>query len=329
MRKIALPLACGVLLAAGCLAAAIGRAESIPRATASRIINLTPPVDEEKTPVISSVAIDQAGRLLAAVGDDHLVRVFDAQSGELVHRWKSHTDWVKASAFQPDGQLLATSGADRRICLWATAADGQSHDLSESPQVIYTLVYSPDGRMLAAAGFDDKVWMFDAESGQLLRELAAPGSDIRAISFSPDGTRMAAAGRAGLVRIWEAAERAASGRRAGLLAADLRLGLFARRKTPGRGRPAAHRAVAGRFDGQALGRSARAAGRSAVAVFLRARHAGLGRQRQRDSSLGRGRAQEKCRLVGHTGSITTLVYRRPDGNADFRQLRHDRPPVGH
>ena len=38
--------------------------------------------------------------------------------------------------------------------------------------------------------------------------------------------------------------------------------------------------------------------------------------------------QEKCQLVGHTGSITTMVFDAQGGNADFGQLRHDRPPMG-
>ena len=94
---------------------AAGLAEAVPERSAVRVIELAPPDAEEKTPVISSVALDPAGKLLAAVGDDHLVRVFDIQSGKILYRWKSHTDWVKASAFRPDGQVLATSGADRRI----------------------------------------------------------------------------------------------------------------------------------------------------------------------------------------------------------------------
>jgi WD40 repeat protein len=68
---------------------------------------------------------------------------------------------------------------------------------------VHTLAYNSDGRILAAAGFGDKVWTFDADRGQPLRELAAPGGDVRAIAFSPDGTRMAAAGRAGIVRLWD------------------------------------------------------------------------------------------------------------------------------
>ena len=250
------------------------------------------------------------------------------QSGKILHRWKSHTDWVKASVFRPDGRVLATSGADRRIHLWDMASQGRPHTLSELDQVVYTLAYSPDGRMLAAAGFDDKVRIFDANEGRLLRELAAPGSDIRAICFSPDGTRLAAAGRAGLVRIWQSdtgqlvADVQVSARRVCALAysPDGKFLAVGGQQRVG--------AAVGCVVGQARGRSAGAAGRSAVALFLRARPAGLRRQRQRDSSLepvhaaGAMPAGRAHRLGHHDGLPSRC------GNADFRQLRHDGPPVG-
>ena len=308
MRKISLPLACGVFLAVGCIAAAVARAESIPQATATRIINLAPPSAEEKTPVISSVAIDQAGRFLAAVGDDHLVRIFDAQSGQIMHRWSSHTDWVKASMFQPDGQLLATAGADRRICLWTTTPGGQSHELSESPQVIFALVYSPDGRTVAAAGFDDKVWMYDAETGQLLRELVGPGSDIRAISFSPDGSKIAAAGRTGSVCIWEAK----SGRQvANVQVSSRRICALAHSPDGKLMAAAGQRRIVRLLDastGKPLADLPERPGEVLSLCFCgpdTLASAGSGNVIHLWDLTTR---QEKCSLVGHIGSITTLVY---------------------
>jgi WD40 repeat protein len=219
--KSALSVVFGIIVLAGPLSGTSATAGAIPEVSASRVIQLAPPESGEKLPVVSGVAIDPAGKLLAVVGDDHLVRIFDAQTGALVHRMRSHSDWIKVSAFRPDGQTLATAGADGRIRLWDVAAalpekgtgpiyrhgpEGASHKLDLSPfpaTSLYTLAYSRDGQMLAAAGFSDKVWVFDGQLGSAARELAAPGSDIRAIAFSPDGTRLAAAGRAGVVRIWD------------------------------------------------------------------------------------------------------------------------------
>ena len=190
--------------------------------------------------------------------------------------------------------------------------EARLRNLSEPLQVIYTLAYSPDGRILAAAGFADKVWVFDADQGK-----TAPRTG-RAGQRHPRDRLLArrhADGRGGTRRAGPhlgCRQRAASGRRAGLRAADLRPGLFARRKAPGGGRPAADRAAAGCVVGQAAGRSAGAAGRSAGALLLRPRPAGLGRQRQRDSSLGRGLA---------AGAMPVGRPHRLDHDAGLQPLR--------
>jgi WD40 repeat protein len=209
MTKSLFPLLSGMLLGLASLIVggpAAAQTATIPEVSANRVIDLAPAPLSEKKPVVSSVAIDPAGKLLAAVGDDHLVRLFDLQTGKLLHRLSFHSDWVKAAAFRPDGRTLATAGADRRIQLWdmATVANRRApRTLPGQLPAVHTLAYNGDGRMLAAAGFGDRLWVFDTDQGQPARELAAPGHDIRAIAFSPDGTRMAAAGRTGAVRIWD------------------------------------------------------------------------------------------------------------------------------
>ena len=300
----------GTLIVAG---AASARAETIPQFPAGKVIQLAPPSSAETLPVVSSVALDPTGKLLAAVGDDHLVRVLDLPNGKLVYRWATHVDWVRASVFRPDGSVLATSGADRRICFWHITANGKTRTVSERlPAVVQTLAYSPDGRLLAAAGFADSVWLFDAQQGKLLRELPAPGADIRAITFSPDGTRMAAAGRAGLVRIWNAAsgqqmiDTQASPRR-----------IFALAYSP---------------DGKILA----AGGHTRIVRLLDATSgrvlADLPERPGEVMSLcfcgpatiasaGSGNVihvwdiatqRERCQLIGHTGSITTLAFARAE-----------------
>lgn len=305
-----MPLIAALVLLLGAQAAAAGPAESVPERSATRVIELAAPDVDEKTPVISGVTLDPSGRFLAAVGDDHLVRVFDAQSGKILYRWRSHIDWVKASVFRPDGQVLATSGDDRRIDLWDVNNQGRPRSLSEVERVVYALAYSPDGRMLAVAGFDDRVRIVDASDGHVLRELSAPGSDIRAVCFSPDGARLAAAGRAGLLRIWQSDT--------GQPVADVQVS--ARRVC----------ALAYSPDGKLLAiggqqRSVRLLDTSSAKIV-----ADLPERPGRVlalcfcgpdllASAGSGNAihlwnvstqQEQCRLVGHTGSVTAMVFHR-------------------
>ena len=174
------------------------------RAGPVRIIELNKSPTVEKIPVISGVAVDRTGKMLATVGDDHILRIWNLDDGTVLNKLAAHTDWIKAVAFRPDGKAVATAGDDRRIRIWDLTAAGQPAELPEQPQAIRTLVYSPDGKLLASAGFDNKVRLYTTD-GRLPRELDGPGGDLTALAFSPDGTQLAAAGRSGTIRLWNVA----------------------------------------------------------------------------------------------------------------------------
>jgi WD40 repeat protein len=180
---------------------------TVPGQVPVRIIELKKSPSVEKIPVISGVAVDRAGKLLATVGDDHILRIWNLDDGTVLYRLTAHTDWIKAVAFRPDGKAVATAGNDRRIRIWDLTTAGQPAELPEQPQAIRALVYSPDGKLLASAGFDDKVRLYTSD-GRLPRELDGPGSDLTALAFSPDGAQIAAAGRAGTIRLWNTATAA-------------------------------------------------------------------------------------------------------------------------
>jgi len=186
-----------VLLLASAGPEAVG-AEPIAELRAGAVIEPARQDKPDDAPVVSP-----SGEVLAAAGDDHLVRIVSLSDGTVTRRLAGHTDWVRCVLFSPDGQMLATSGNDRRIMLWDMSTRQPPRTLPHTPQAIYAMAFSRDGGMLAAAGFEAKVRVYDVHSGRLLQVLDAPGRDIRAVAFSPEGKQMVAAGREGRIRIWE------------------------------------------------------------------------------------------------------------------------------
>lgn len=180
-------------------------AEAIVKLASTQTIKLGSQSSFETVPVVSSVALDPTGQLMATAGDDHVVRILNVRTGQTLRRLVAHADWVQSVAFSPDGRILATAGKDRRILLWSTNADQPYRQLADDVRGISTLAFSPDGRFLAAAGFEPRIWLYEGTTGQLVRMLDAPGADIRTAVFSPDGRQLAAAGREGRIRIWQVA----------------------------------------------------------------------------------------------------------------------------
>lgn len=113
------------------------------------------------------------GRRLASVGDDMLVKIWDAESGELLSTLDAH------ARLSPEG--------------YATA--------------LYAVAVSPDGTTIASGDRIGEICLWDAVDGKLLGRLKAPTfytydpvkrsrsiGGIRSLCFSPDGADLAVGG---------------------------------------------------------------------------------------------------------------------------------------
>ena len=178
--------------------------QGVQELKATKTLELRPEVESDRAPVLSVVALDPAAKLLATVGDDHLLRVWSLETNKVLFSLVGHYDWVKTAVFSPDSKMIATAGDDRTIRFWAVDPNSQSQVIYRSAFEIRTLAYSPDGKTLAAAGFGNKIILIDVEKRQVIREADAPGLDIFCVVYSPDGSHFVAAGQGGKVRFYRA-----------------------------------------------------------------------------------------------------------------------------
>jgi WD40 repeat protein len=148
---------------------------------------------------IGSVAFSPPGDLLAAGGDDFHIRLWDVDSGELLHDLEGHTNWLGTMAFSPDSRLLATGSLADGVLLWDVASGQLLHTLPGGRQV----TFSPDGSELAVMDWD-RVQFYEATTGQLLRTLAGYSGSVTGMAFSPDGRMLASTGQGSkIVRLWD------------------------------------------------------------------------------------------------------------------------------
>src|SRR5260221_9076237 len=94
------------------------------------------------------------GKTIAAGGDNNLVWVWNAATGQLQRTYRGHTSWVIALASSPDSKYIASGGQDTTVQVWE-AATGR-------PVVIYrghsggigSVAWSADGHYIASASYD-------------------------------------------------------------------------------------------------------------------------------------------------------------------------------
>jgi WD40 repeat protein len=186
--------------------AAAAEPSTVPTTSPTRTIEVDPDVETAEPPVMTAVAVSPDGRLIAAAGDDHFVRLWSTADGSLTAAWREHTDWVRAVAYHPAGKRLLTAGDDHQARLW-DLSNGAVLKVARNPGgVLHRALFLPDGKRWITSGFDDRVRIYDAESGEPVRELTAASDDVRALAVAPNGSSLAAAGRNGVLRIWDLAD---------------------------------------------------------------------------------------------------------------------------
>ena len=167
------------------------------------VVDTKPHTRSRRNPVVTGVDVRAAGDLIAVVGDDHFIFLYDIAKEQFTHQSRQHADWVRAAKFSPDGTQLATAGNDRRVII----ADVENLDSpvieKRHPVAVIDIAYSDDGSKIATVGFDQKLRIFDAKDGQKIGEMGCACNDNHTVAFSSDGNWIAAGGRCGTIKVWE------------------------------------------------------------------------------------------------------------------------------
>jgi WD40 repeat protein/serine/threonine protein kinase len=169
------------------------------------------------TSCMCGLALSPDGRLLAAGGNDGIVRLWNTQSWKEVHFFQAQGLHIHRVAFGPGGKHLATTGGDGTVKVWNVKTGERLYTIQHGA---HHVVFSPEGHWLALAG-SDSVKVFDATSGQLLRTLPGPVDNVQGLALSPDGQCLAFGNnRDRTVRLWDTVswvERHTLGPHAGIL----------------------------------------------------------------------------------------------------------------
>ncbi|MEC7598629.1 MAG: hypothetical protein VX936_09650, partial [Planctomycetota bacterium] len=160
--------------------------------------------EQAESAIPSAIAVRSGTDEIAIVGDDHLVRIRDRSTGNLVRVFETHSDWLKTAVYSPDGKTLFTAGADHTIIAWNAENENDFQRFTVEGRSIESMAIDPTGALLANVGFDNQLSVYDVSNRKLLYQSDCPCSDMRTVAFSPKGDRIAVGGRCGMIRILNA-----------------------------------------------------------------------------------------------------------------------------
>jgi WD40 repeat protein len=154
------------------------------------------------TNAVIGVAFSRDGVLMASASADKTARVWESQTGVLVHTLLGHADYVRAVAFNHTGALLATGSSDNHVFVWSVRSGERVASLTLAVDGC-AVSFSPDGSLLAV-GSGETVGLWSTVD--YTRQVLLPGlasQNAYAVVFSASGKHIAA-GTDTCATIWDA-----------------------------------------------------------------------------------------------------------------------------
>ncbi len=177
----------------------------------SRDYNCTAPVDD--------LALAPDGQKFATASWDGQVRVWERETGEVLHTLPHEGIYVHAVAWSPDGKWLATGSGDKphNLKLWDLSDSKQPRSgVAAHEDAIVGLRFSDDGRWLLTCSYDNTARLWDVQDmtqPQLMTTLVGHTWWVWSADFEPgfvpeEGgrNRLVTVGQDGKGILWEITE---------------------------------------------------------------------------------------------------------------------------
>lgn len=153
--------------------------------------------------------------IVATSDDSGLVELWNADSGESIHRLAGHTAPVEVIQWSDNGNLLITGGDDGLAIIW-DAASGEAlqtleHTYNSLPWKVWSAAWHPNGTQVLTTSDDGAIRVWNVETGELLHFFAnsfrladddTPGTGTTSAFWSKDGSLILASSDDGAVRVW-------------------------------------------------------------------------------------------------------------------------------
>lgn len=152
--------------------------------------------------VLGEPVVSNDGSLVAVVGREALVRLWNTKTGRAGEPLGGHRGGTLAAAFSADGQWLATGGRDDTVRLWPLDATKPSRVVTKHEAAVSAVALSADGRRIASGTVRGDVRVSDAQTGATVAEFTGHRGAVTKLAFDKDGKTLLSSAKDTTILKW-------------------------------------------------------------------------------------------------------------------------------
>jgi WD40 repeat protein/tRNA A-37 threonylcarbamoyl transferase component Bud32 len=151
---------------------------------------------------ISNAAFNKNGTRIAVGENWNGIKLYDTNSGKVLHSLGEQATLPIALVFSPDGKHLASGGAHRVVKIWNSETAAEVASLDTGLRMVLSLQFGKDGKCLMTSGAGNVVKVWDVATGKEVSKLVGHTREISCIAYNADNNTLASGASDGMVRMW-------------------------------------------------------------------------------------------------------------------------------
>ena len=152
---------------------------------------------------VYGVAVTLDGKRAVSASEDKTLRVWDLDSGRVLHVLEGHSESVYRVAVTPDGKRAVSASRDHTMRVWDLDTGHAQRTLEGHSDVVCDVAVTPDGKWAVSASGDHTLKVWDLDNGYVLRTLEGHSDSVFGVSVTPDGKRAISASADHTLQEWD------------------------------------------------------------------------------------------------------------------------------
>ncbi|WOD42017.1 serine/threonine-protein kinase [Nodosilinea sp. E11] len=152
---------------------------------------------------VTTAAFNPKQPVLVSGSLDDTLRIWNWQTGDLLHSLKGHARGVNDVAIDPRGHWVVSCGDDATIKVWHLGDATLRHTLKGHMRDVTAIALSRSGTLLASASEDGTLKLWNIAQGTLLKTLPGSAGMLKTVALASADQQLISGGLDNTVRLWD------------------------------------------------------------------------------------------------------------------------------